>query len=143
MSNSEHELVFNLQCLNRRTARKKFRKDILDSWGSRCAYCQSDRAHTLDHVIAKSKGGPTKRWNLVACCGACNLSKSDEDHITWFRQQRFWSEDKELKILEWLNKDHDQVEAARLYEESLKIPIMPVLPPNVKNETDSEGPVST
>ena len=139
MSDSEHELVFNLQCLNRRTARKKFRKDILDTWENKCAYCESDRAHTLDHVIPKSKGGPTKRWNLVACCGVCNLSKSDEDHITWFRQQRFWSEDKELKILEWLNKDHDQVEAARIYEELCKIPIMPILPSGTKNETDDGG----
>jgi hypothetical protein len=75
----------------------------------------------------------------VACCGVCNLSKSDEDHITWFRQQRFWSEEKELKILEWLNKDHDQVEAARVYEELCKIPIMPILPSVAKSETDDRS----
>ena len=47
--------------------------------------------------------------------------------------------EKELKILEWLNKDHDQVEAARVYEELCKIPIMPILPSGIKNETDDKG----
>jgi hypothetical protein len=41
--------------------------------------------------------------------------------------------------LEWLNKDYDQVEAARVYEELCKIPIMPILPSGIKNETDDEG----
>jgi hypothetical protein len=35
--------------------------------------------------------------------------------------------------------DHEQVEAARVYEELCKIPLVPILPSGIKNETDDEG----
>ena len=101
MVDSEQDLLFTLQCLCKRSARKQFRRDIKDSWDNKCAYCGSGEAYTLDHIIAQSKGGPTRRHNLVCCCGDCNLRKSDEDAFLWFRQQKFFSEEKEVKILSW------------------------------------------
>lgn len=114
---SEEDLVFNLQCLQRRTARKRFRKDILDAWNNICAYCGDDRAHTLDHIIPRAKGGSTKRCNLLACCPTCNLDKSDSDWFQWFRAQSFWSHERETKILEWVNRDHNANPTEREYEE--------------------------
>ena len=107
MVDSEQELISSLECLRKSTARKKFRKDIKDSWDNKCAYCGSGKAYTLDHILAKSKGGPTRRHNLVACCGPCNLHKSDEDWFTWLRQQEFYREDFELKIFEWQYADRN------------------------------------
>lgn len=120
---SESDLVFSLQCLQRRSARKRFRKDILDAWNNVCAYCGSDRAHTLDHITARAKGGSTKRGNLLAACPTCNLAKSDADWFTWYRQQKFWSIEREKAILDWLSYNHDCSIAAREYEEACREPL--------------------
>jgi hypothetical protein len=120
---NEQELVFNLQCLQRRTARKRFRKDILEAWENTCAYCGSDRAHTLDHVVPRAKGGPTKRGNLLACCPTCNLQKSDVDWLLWFRSQSFWSIERETAIWTWLSYNHESSIAAREYEEACREPL--------------------
>jgi len=128
---NEQELVFNLQCLQRRTARKRFRKDILDSWENLCAYCGSDRAHTLDHIIPRAKGGSTKRGNLLACCGACNLAKGAQEYLLWFRQQTFWTEEREQKIFKWLSQNHEASIIAQEYEtlcsQLLKVSCLPPL----------------
>lgn len=105
---AENNLLFNLQCLQRKSARKRFRREILDAWNNRCAYCDCERAHTLDHVQPKAKGGPTKRNNLVACCATCNIDKTDIPFMEWFRAQTFWSEERELKILSWIMQTEQQ-----------------------------------
>ncbi len=106
MVHQESDLVFTLQCLQKRTARKRFRRIILDEWGG-CAYCGRHKPSSVDHVIPRAKGGGTVKSNLVACCGECNLCKSDLDWGEWFRQQDFWCPDREVKILEWLHQAED------------------------------------
>jgi hypothetical protein len=120
---SESDLVFELQCLQRRTARKRFRKDILDAWDNICAYCGSDRAYTLDHIHPRAKGGETKRGNLLACCPTCNLAKSDTPWLLWFRSQIFWEESREEAIWLWLTNNHEASIAAREYEEMCREPL--------------------
>jgi len=100
---SENDLVFNLCCLQKRSARKRFRKSILDKWPD-CAYCGRPKPSTLDHVLAQSKGGKNERHNLVGCCGECNLLKSDTPWFMWFRSQDFWTIEREEKILDWVNQ---------------------------------------
>lgn len=53
--------------------RNVFRRD-----DQRCQYC-GRHAHdlTLDHVVPRSRGGPTNWENVVACCRACNARKRD------------------------------------------------------------------
>ncbi len=53
--------------------RNVFRRD-----DQRCQYC-GQRAFdlTLDHVVPRSRGGPTSWENVVACCRACNARKRD------------------------------------------------------------------
>lgn len=41
-----------------------------------CHYCGGP-ADTDDHIIPRSKGGPTKRWNIVDACAKCNTAKAD------------------------------------------------------------------
>lgn len=100
---SESQLLFDLQCLQKRTARRKFRKDIFDSWEG-CAYCGRPKPSTLDHVYPKSKGGMTVKQNLVASCADCNLRKSDLDFMEFFRSQDFWTFEREQRILSWVNQ---------------------------------------
>jgi 5-methylcytosine-specific restriction endonuclease McrA len=52
------------------------RRGVLRRDSNRCAYC--DRAATtIDHVVPRSRGGKDEWENLVACCLACNNTKSD------------------------------------------------------------------
>ena len=47
-----------------------------DQWT--CQYCGEERGSlTVDHVIPRSKGGPTDWHNIVTCCAPCNRRKGD------------------------------------------------------------------
>jgi len=47
-----------------------------DRWT--CQYCGEERSSlTVDHVIPRSKGGPSTWDNIVACCAPCNRRKGD------------------------------------------------------------------
>lgn len=56
---------------------------VLRRDGFRCRYCgrsPDDGAMLhVDHVLARSRGGPTTLENLVTACQECNLGKSDRD----------------------------------------------------------------
>lgn len=92
---------------NKKEAKARFREHILNFWGNKCAYCQEPlgRSGTLDHVRPKSKGGETRRSNLVACCYNCNMRKgSSKDWLEWFRTQDFWEPHLEDAIKLWLSQ---------------------------------------
>lgn len=48
-----------------------------------CAYCGSGESLSLDHLIARSKGGSDCGDNFVYCCRSCNSSKGAQDVILW------------------------------------------------------------
>ena len=53
--------------------RNLFRRD-----DHRCQYCGRHGSDlTLDHVVPRSRGGPTNWENVVACCRSCNAKKRD------------------------------------------------------------------
>lgn len=52
------------------------RRAVLARDAHRCQYC-GDRAETVDHVLARSRGGPHCWDNVVAACRSCNLRKGD------------------------------------------------------------------
>jgi 5-methylcytosine-specific restriction endonuclease McrA len=46
----------------------------------RCQYCGDkfvEKELTFDHVMPKSRGGPTNWINIVTCCHVCNNKKAD------------------------------------------------------------------
>ena len=47
-----------------------------DEWT--CQYCGSRSKLTVDHVIPRSKGGPSGWENIVASCAPCNRRKGDQ-----------------------------------------------------------------
>lgn len=54
------------------------REYLLEKWGRRCAYCDTDGVPLeIDHVIPRSKGGTDRVSNLTLACHRCNQSKSD------------------------------------------------------------------
>lgn len=56
-----------------------------------CAYCGKEmtlhlgkpNTITRDHVIPRSKGGPTEAWNLYGACLTCNSRKGDKPLIAF------------------------------------------------------------
>lgn len=84
-----------------RTARHRFRASIFAAWGHRCAYC-GDAAESLDHVQPKAKGGLTVAPNLVAACRTCNLRKGHLEVFSWWREQPYWSELGQARLIDWL-----------------------------------------
>lgn len=58
-----------------RTPLRLSRKNVFLRDGNICAYCDSRKEMTLDHVLPKSRGGPSTWENLVACCRPCNERK--------------------------------------------------------------------
>lgn len=60
------------------------RLQVLDRDGWICAYCRKalvgDDA-TVDHIVAKARGGTDHPDNLISCCRSCNASKGDRDNL--------------------------------------------------------------
>ena len=62
---------------------RQLRRYILARDNNTCRYCGKPgtgrRRLELDHVIPKSKGGPTRPDNIVASCRPCNKKKHNKD----------------------------------------------------------------
>lgn len=67
---------------------RKLRRLLWADSGGLCFYCgvlmmrnaneNHPRRFTIDHLIPLSKGGTSKRKNLVACCKGCNREKGNK-----------------------------------------------------------------
>ncbi len=97
------DLLFNLNCLSKKTAKRKFRQQIKYGWGGFCAYCRCNRADTLDHCKPKSKGGSSLRSNLIPACHSCNHDKGSESWLVWFQRQEFYNTVAQELIEEWIS----------------------------------------
>jgi hypothetical protein len=89
------------ELLPKRTTKSRFRASIFEAWASCCAYC-SEPADTLDHVLARLRGGLTVRENLVPACRRCNGAKGSDNWREWFAAQAWHCSDREDKIDGWV-----------------------------------------
>ena len=97
------DLMFDLSCLSKQVAKRRFRKSIKYGWGGFCAYCRCNRATTLDHLKPKSRGGSSLRSNLIPACRECNHAKGSQPWLVWFQQQSFYNETAKELIEEWIS----------------------------------------
>ena len=97
------DLLFDLTCLSKKTAKRKFRQQIKYGFGGLCAYCRCNRADTLDHCKPKSKGGSSLRSNLIPACRSCNADKGSESWLVWFQRQEFYNLVAQELIEEWIS----------------------------------------
>ena len=97
------DLMFDLSCLSKQVAKRRFKREIKYGWGGLCAYCRCHRADTLDHLKPKSKGGSSLRSNLIPACRECNHSKGSQPWLVWFQEQHFYNEVAKELIEEWIS----------------------------------------
>ena len=97
------DLMFDLSCLSKQVAKRRFRKSIKYGWGGFCAYCRCNRATTLDHLKPKSRGGNSLRSNLIPACHECNHAKGSQPWLVWFQEQHFYNETAKELIEEWIS----------------------------------------
>jgi len=57
--------------------RKITRRAVFARDGWACQYCGTRGSLTVDHVVPRSKGGPSSWDNIVASCAPCNRRKAD------------------------------------------------------------------
>ena len=62
-----------------------------EEMGNKCIYCGSEDGLTVDHFISLSSGGSDTIGNIVPCCTWCNSSKSNQDPLSWYKKQSFFS----------------------------------------------------
>jgi len=87
--------------------RQSFRQSIFEAWQHRCAYC-GDPAQSLDHIMPKARGGLTVRSNLAAACLTCNRRKGHREVFSWWREQPYWSELGQSRLIDWLTSNNEQ-----------------------------------
>ncbi|NJM47705.1 MAG: HNH endonuclease [Alkalinema sp. RU_4_3] len=79
----------------------KIRAEVKARFGGCCGYCgMKSKVLTLDHVVAKSKGGVDGRSNLVAVCPRCNKSKGSQELWAWWQASPWWCETRAARLSE-------------------------------------------
>ena len=77
-----------------------------------CAYCGKKSDEQMEeygellhreHFTPLSSGGGYTHNNIIPACKGCNASKSNKDFFVWYPEQKFYSKQKEDKILDYLN----------------------------------------
>lgn len=105
-------LLYSLCELRPGEAKRRFRKSIFEDYFLRgpfghcaCAYCGKWTENlTIDHIVPKSKGGPHfSKWNSAPACLSCNASKGSLPVFEWWRPQKFWTPEREEKLLAWVH----------------------------------------
>jgi 5-methylcytosine-specific restriction endonuclease McrA len=95
-----------MDCLNKREAKRLWRKSIKDAWDNRCCFCGEppidDASLTIDHIKPRSKGGEDCTRNCTPCCLQHNQSKGSSEWREWYRAQPFYEEWREQRIDYWL-----------------------------------------
>lgn len=80
-------------------------EQVKKDFSYKCAYCESSKDITLDHFIPLKLGGETGINNIIPACRSCNGSKSDRNFFEWYPGKSFYSKQRELKILQYLDYD--------------------------------------
>lgn len=57
-----------------------------------------------EHIIPLIKGGSYKLGNIVPSCRNCNSSKRNQDFNEWYSSSSGYSQYREKRILQYLNK---------------------------------------
>jgi 5-methylcytosine-specific restriction endonuclease McrA len=87
--------------LDNRSRKHHIRAEVKARFGGTCAYCGiKARVLTLDHIVAKCRGGRDVRSNLVGVCPRCNKSKKSQPLWAWWQASPWWNEARAKQLSE-------------------------------------------
>jgi len=107
----ENKIRVNILC-QRSQARRKLLPSTLTAgqWAdaklyfdNRCCYCGRKLSLEMEHWVPVTNGGGYVESNIIPACKSCNCSKNNSDFFTWFKAYKFYNEERENKIIEFLN----------------------------------------
>ena len=75
---------------------------IRENWNLKCAYCGKELPLVQEHFIPLTKGGEYTHKNIICACQSCNSSKGAKDFFIWYPKYKYFSEERELKIIEYI-----------------------------------------
>lgn len=86
---------------------------LSENWGGLCAYC-GDNAVGFDHVDPVSRGGATRKTNIVPACISCNSRKKNHDPLPWIRRgivvlPEQWGRLLDLRAMDMANDDYAEL----------------------------------
>jgi HNH endonuclease len=83
----------------RKPQRHKLKAAIKLRFNGACAFCGCvPKVLTLDHIVARSKGGLDVSSNLVAVCKRCNESKGSRPLWDWWQASPHWDEARAIEF---------------------------------------------
>lgn len=107
-----NKLKFAMNCQKREAKKRELPYSLtLSQWeqikiffNNRCAYCENELPLEQEHFIPLSKGGEYSKNNIICSCKSCNDSKRDREFFEWYPMYRFYSKEREVKILKYLKQ---------------------------------------
>jgi len=103
MFNCEQDPLSLLLELTPKSAKRRYRQAIYESWGYQSGYCGNE-ATSLDHIIPRFRSGSSNRNNLLPACQKCNNQKGSEKMEDWYSQQTYFCEQKLTRIKSWMTQ---------------------------------------
>lgn len=79
--------------------------EMMEFFNWECAYSGvqlNKNNRSIDHMVSLSNGGMNEPWNCVPSLRKYNCEKNAKNMFDWFLKQTFFSEEKMLKIFEWI-----------------------------------------
>lgn len=79
--------------------------DMMNFFDWKCAYSDvyvnSKKNRSVDHIIPLNRGGLHEIWNCVPMYRNHNSSKNNSIPMEWYKNQKYYSETRLNKIIEW------------------------------------------
>lgn len=80
-------------------------QECLEFFGNKCAYTGeilNSENINIEHIKPLSKGGTNYIWNICPSIYYANLSKGNNDFEEWYKDQKYYSEERLQKIYDWI-----------------------------------------
>ena len=91
-------------------------RDAMLHFHGECAYCGRPEGRAKadkfdrEHFVPLSRGGRTERSNIGPACRKCNRGRGNKPLFEWFREQPFWSREREQRIVKWIGEEAAKLE---------------------------------
>lgn len=89
-------------------------QDCMLYFRASCAYCGAPEGRAAaskldrDHLVPISQGGHTTKYNIIPACIKCNRGRGNRDWQVWYKQQDFYTVERERRIAAWQEKGDDE-----------------------------------